>query len=98
MKGFFRRIVAYKPLESVSNNCKLIADFAIRCDCYRNPGHRAFGQGCAKLLVQVQDWLSDRELDLDWLGCGLPESLHLDNAQEFKSVALERGTREYGLS
>jgi putative transposase len=30
-------------------------------------------------------WLSDRELDLDWLGCGLPESLHLDDAQEFKS-------------
>ena len=42
-------------------------------------------------------WLSDRELDLDWLGCGLPESLHLDNAQEFKSEALERGTREYGI-
>jgi putative transposase len=37
-------------------------------------------------------WLSDRELNLDWLSCGLPESLHLDNAQEFKSEALERGT------
>jgi transposase InsO family protein len=35
---------------------------------------------------------------LDWLGCGLPESLHLDNAQEFKSEALERGTREYGIN
>jgi hypothetical protein len=56
-----------------------------------------FGQGCAKSLVKVQDWLSDRELDLDWLGCGLPESLHLDNAQKFKSEALERGHGEYGI-
>ncbi len=42
-------------------------------------------------------WLSDRELDLEWLSCGLPESLHLDNAQEFKSEASERGTGEYGI-
>jgi len=42
-------------------------------------------------------WLCDRELDLAWPACGLPELLHLDNAPEFKSEALERGTQEYGI-
>src|SRR5271165_3237581 len=36
-------------------------------------------------------WLCDRELEMTWLACGLPELLHLDNAPEFKSEALERG-------
>jgi putative transposase len=42
-------------------------------------------------------WLCDRELDLAWPACGLPELRHLDNAPEFKSEALEQGTREYGI-
>ena len=43
-------------------------------------------------------WLCDRELEMAWPACGLPEFLHLDNAPEFKSEALERGTREYGIN
>jgi putative transposase len=43
-------------------------------------------------------WLCDRELEMAWPAYGLPELLHLDNAPEFKSEALERGTREYGIN
>ncbi len=43
-------------------------------------------------------WLCDRELEMAWPACGLPELLHLDNAPEFRSEALERGTREYGIN
>jgi putative transposase len=34
---------------------------------------------------------------LAWPVSGLPELVHLDNAPEFKSEALERGTEEYGI-
>jgi putative transposase len=40
----------------------------------------------------------DRQLEMAWPACGLPELLHLDNAPEFKSEAPERGTREYGIN
>jgi putative transposase len=65
-----------------------------RCSVTRR---RLFKHPLSHAVLPKDLWLSDRELDLDWLGCGLPESLHLDNAQEFKSEALERGTREYGI-
>jgi putative transposase len=51
----------------------------------------------AQSVLPKDLWLSDRELELEWPASGLPESLHLDNGAEFKSEALERGTREYGI-
>jgi putative transposase len=43
-------------------------------------------------------WLADRQLDLSWPVAGVPETLHLDNAPEFDSQALVRGTQEYGIA
>jgi putative transposase len=43
-------------------------------------------------------WLADRELDLNWPIAGIPDTLHLDNAPEFDSLALVRGAQEYGIS
>jgi putative transposase len=43
-------------------------------------------------------WLSARELQGEWPVSGLPERLHLDNAQEFHSEALRRGCEQYGIA
>jgi putative transposase len=42
-------------------------------------------------------WIADRKLDLTWEPLGLPKSLHMDNAREFKSEAVRRGCDEYGI-
>ena len=42
-------------------------------------------------------WIADRGMDLSWDVLGLPKSLHMDNAKEFKSEAIRRGCDEYGI-
>ena len=43
-------------------------------------------------------WLASLGLaEVDWPMSGLPATLHLDNAAEFKSRALRVGCREYGI-
>ncbi len=43
-------------------------------------------------------WLLSLGLpDVDWPMSGLPRTLHLDNAAEFRSRALRSGCREYGI-
>lgn len=56
----------------------------------------------ALLLTRVAlpkaPWLASLDLpDVDWPMRGLPRTLHLDNAAEFKSRALRSGCREYGI-
>ncbi len=56
----------------------------------------------ALLLTRVAlpkaPWLASLDLpDVDWPMSGLPRTLHLDNAAEFKSRALRSGCREYGI-
>lgn len=50
-------------------------------------------------LVQPKfDWLESLGIDADWPAEGLPESIHVDNAKEFRSKAMKRGAEEHGIS
>jgi putative transposase len=42
-------------------------------------------------------WLAGLGMDAQWPVCGFPDSIHLDNAREFRSQALKRGAEEYGV-
>lgn len=42
-------------------------------------------------------WLAARDIDLAWPVFGLPKSIHLDNAREFKSRSLAIACREWGV-
>ena len=42
-------------------------------------------------------WLSERGISASWPASGLPDCLHMDNAQEFHSRAFARGCVEYGI-
>jgi putative transposase len=51
------------------------------------------------LVLPKETWLADRELHtLDWPMGGLPQMIHVDNAQEFHSQVLLRGCQEYGIA
>ena len=52
----------------------------------------------AHAVLPKEAWLADRQLRVPWLISGLPEVLHLDNAAEFQSEAITRGTQEYGIA
>lgn len=50
-------------------------------------------------LVQPKlDWLDGLGIDVDWPTSGLPETIHVDNAKEFRSKAMRRGAEEHGIS
>lgn len=50
-------------------------------------------------LVQPKlDWLDGLGIDADWPTSGLPETIHVDNAKEFRSKAMRRGAEEHGIS
>jgi putative transposase len=50
-------------------------------------------------LVQPKlDWLEGLGIDASWPTAGLPETIHVDNAKEFRSKALRRGAEEHGIS
>jgi putative transposase len=44
------------------------------------------------------DWLDGLGIDADWTAAGLPETIHVDNAKEFRSKAIKRGAEEHGIS
>lgn len=44
------------------------------------------------------DWLDAFGIDAVWPTTGLPETIHVDNAKEFRSKAMKRGTEEHGIS
>jgi putative transposase len=53
------------------------------------------------LLRSVFDktaWLRDREITAEWPVAGLPESVHVDNAAEFKSRAFRRACENEGIA
>src|SRR5208283_3316583 len=50
-------------------------------------------------VVQPKDaWLARLGVNGRWLAAGLPDAIHVDNAKEFRSRALQRGAEEYGIS
>ncbi|WP_231886316.1 MULTISPECIES: Mu transposase C-terminal domain-containing protein [unclassified Sulfitobacter] len=50
-------------------------------------------------LVQPKlDWLDGLGIDANWPTSGLPETIHVDNAKEFRSKAMRRGAEEHGIS
>ena len=53
---------------------------------------------CVTLIVSPKAaWLRQLGVAGDWPMAGLPKTLHLDGAAEFKSKALKRGCGQYGI-
>ncbi len=52
----------------------------------------------AHAALPKANWLAARGIDGDWPVEGVPERLHLDNAKEFHSEALQRGCDQHGIA
>jgi putative transposase len=49
-------------------------------------------------VLSKDGWLAQRDIDAVWPVFGIPATLHLDNAKEFRSEALKRGCEQYGIA
>lgn len=49
-------------------------------------------------IVQPKEpWLAGLGIDAEWPTSGFPDAIHVDNAKEFRSRALQRGAEEHGI-
>lgn len=51
-----------------------------------------------RVVLPKEPWLAAIGSDVSWPMYGIPRSLHLDNAAEFKSKTLRSGCAEYGIT
>lgn len=61
------------------------------------PSATSVGMAIRHAVLPKATWLQEREINLDYPVFGIPETLHLDNAAEFRSRALERGCEQHGI-
>lgn len=52
----------------------------------------------SRIVLPKTDWLSHLGVEADWPMHGIPKTLHLDNAAEFRGKALRLGCTQYGIA
>ncbi|HDR9162051.1 Mu transposase C-terminal domain-containing protein [Burkholderia cepacia] len=77
-------------------------DVATRCVlgfyvAMERPGAATVSLLLSRVVLRKEPWLERLGVEADWPMRGIPRTLHLDNAAEFKSRALRSGCREYGI-
>src|ERR1700686_4048741 len=80
----------------------LAVDVATRCVVgfyvgMDRPGAATVALLLTRVVLPKAEWLDKLGVQADWPMHGMPRTLHLDNAAEFKSRALRTGCSEYGI-
>ena len=73
---------------------RMVAGFYVSFD---PPGAMATGLCLAQAILPKEPWLAKVDLDAEWPLWGVPKTLHLDNAREFRGNMLQRACAEYGI-
>lgn len=74
---------------------RMVVGFYISFD---PPGALATGLCIAHGILPKDKWLAKHDLGTSWPCWGIPRTLHMDNAREFRGVVLQRACSEYGIS
>jgi len=61
------------------------------------PSALSTGLCLAHAILPKEKWLTKQEIDGDWPCYGLPKTIHVDNAKEFRGVMLQRACDQYGI-
>lgn len=65
---------------------------------YEKPSVASVGLCLVNSILPKEQFLSDLQVDSNWPIWGVMDNLHADNAKEFRSIALDRVTTEYGIN
>lgn len=61
------------------------------------PGAASTGLCLAHAILPKEAWLARQGVEGEWPCWGLPKTLHMDNAREFRGTMLERACKQYGI-
>lgn len=74
---------------------RMIGGFYISFD---PPGALSTGLCIAHTILAKDKWPTKHKVSSDWPLWGLPKTIHLDNAKEFRGEMLQRACTEYGIN
>ncbi len=74
---------------------RMVAGFYVSFD---PPGALATGLCIAHAILAKDKWLAKHNVHSEWPLWGLPKTIHLDNAKEFRGSMLQRACKEYGIN
>lgn len=80
----------------------LVLDVCTRCVlglhvAFDAPSSAGVALAMAQAVLPKEAWLASRGIRLAWPMHGLPGTLHLDNAREFRARALRLGCQQHGI-
>lgn len=61
------------------------------------PSRSSVGLCLLHAVFDKTAWLASLGIDIAWPTAGLPASVHVDNASEFRAASFERACREFGI-
>ena len=62
------------------------------------PNAMAVGLCLSQSILPKDQWLAKFDINGDWPVYGLPQTIHLDNAKEFRGKMLQRACEQYGIN
>lgn len=74
---------------------RMVAGFYVSFD---PPGALATGLCIAHAILSKDKWLVKHNVASEWPCWGLPKTIHMDNAKEFRGNMLQRACKEYGIN
>lgn len=62
------------------------------------PSALSTGLCLAHAILPKDNWLAKHQIDGDWPCCGVPTTIHVDNAKEFRGTMLQRACEQYDIN
>ncbi|MEQ8933963.1 MAG: Mu transposase C-terminal domain-containing protein [Nitratireductor sp.] len=73
---------------------RMVAGFYLTLEA---PSTASVALAIQHIVQPKESWLAGLGIDAEWPISGFPDTIHLDNAKEFRSQALRRGAEEHGI-
>lgn len=73
---------------------RMVAGYHVSFD---PPSALSTGLCIAHAILPKETWLNKRDIDGEWPCYGLPQTIHVDNAKEFRGMMLQKACDQYGI-
>ncbi len=74
---------------------RMVLGFYVSFD---DPGAHGTGAAIARAVLPKESWLAQMGLQASWPCWGFPQTIHVDNAREFRGEMLRLACEQYGIS